>query len=40
MAETLADIIWYILDGAARSIGLVLDPDEELTAVVEALRRP
>jgi AcrR family transcriptional regulator len=39
MAETLTDIIWFILDGAARSIGVTLDPDEELTAVIEALQR-
>ena len=38
MAETLADVIWYILDGAARSTGLLLDPDEELTAVIEAFK--
>ena len=40
MAATLADIIWFILDGAARSAGVGIDPDQELAAVVEALRAP
>ena len=39
MAATLADIIWFILDGAARSIGLAIDPDAELTVVIAALQR-
>lgn len=40
MASTLADFIWYVLDGTARSIGLVIDPDEELTEVIETLKQP
>ena len=38
MVSALADLIWYVLDGAARSAGLVLDPDAELAAVLEALQ--
>ncbi|MFE7797427.1 TetR/AcrR family transcriptional regulator [Nocardia sp. NPDC057440] len=36
-AEIVADLAafaWYVLDGAARSIGLAVDPDDELTAVI------
>lgn len=38
MAATLADIIWFVLDGAARSVGVQLDPDAELAAVIESLK--
>lgn len=33
----LADFAWYVLDGAARSIGLEISRDDELTAVIAAL---
>lgn len=35
--EIVADLAlysWYVLDGAARSAGLVIDPDQELSAVI------
>ncbi|HEU0191588.1 MAG TPA: TetR/AcrR family transcriptional regulator [Mycobacterium sp.] len=38
MATTLAEIIWFVLDGAARSAGVVIDPDTELAAVIESLK--
>lgn len=37
MAATLADITWFVLDGAARSVGLVIDPDQELATVISGL---
>lgn len=33
----LADYAWFVLDGAARAIGMVVDPDRELTEVVAGL---
>ncbi len=33
----LADFAWYVLDGAARSIGLEINRDDELTSVIAAL---
>jgi AcrR family transcriptional regulator len=38
MISTLTDITWFVLDGAARSIGLEVDPDDELTAVLAELK--
>ncbi|ODR04254.1 TetR family transcriptional regulator [Mycolicibacillus koreensis] len=37
MAAALADIIWFILDGTARSIGVVIDPDAEFATMVDGL---
>lgn len=33
----LADYAWYVLDGAARAVGVTVDPDRELAEIVEAL---
>lgn len=40
-AEMVADLsgyAWYILDGAARTVGVTVDPDRELAQVVAGLR--
>ena len=39
MIADLSDYVWYVLDGAARSIGLEASPEEPLTAVIAALMR-
>ncbi len=33
----LADYAWFVLDGAARAVGVVVDPDRELAEVVAGL---
>ncbi len=39
IVEALTDITWFVLDGASRAIGFNVDPDQELTAVIDALSR-
>ncbi|NKY33952.1 TetR/AcrR family transcriptional regulator [Nocardia speluncae] len=33
----LADYAWFVLDGAARAVGMVVDPDRELAEVIAGL---
>ncbi|GAA4397407.1 TetR/AcrR family transcriptional regulator [Tsukamurella soli] len=40
MVAALTDITWFILDGAAHTIGVTVDPDEELATVVAGLTVP
>lgn len=37
IVASLTDITWFILDGAARTLGLVVDPDQELTEAAAGL---
>lgn len=37
MVESLTDITWFVLDGAARTLGLAVDPDAEFSQVVNGL---
>lgn len=37
MVADLASYSWFVLDGAARSVGLDIDPRQELTAVIAQL---
>lgn len=34
VVESLTDITWFVLDGAARTVGLEVDPDAEFTQVM------
>lgn len=38
IVDELAAYAWYVLDGSARSIGVVVDPDRELTEVIAQFR--
>jgi AcrR family transcriptional regulator len=37
LVASLTDITWFVLDGAARSIGLIVDPDADFSAVIATL---
>ncbi|MFI5720152.1 TetR/AcrR family transcriptional regulator [Nocardia sp. NPDC051750] len=37
MVDDLAGYAWYVLDGAARAVGITVDPDRELSDVVADL---
>ncbi|WP_083342759.1 TetR/AcrR family transcriptional regulator [Rhodococcus triatomae] len=39
IVSDLTDLTVYILDGAARSVGVVADPDEEFTAVLQSVAK-
>ncbi|SKX31027.1 Probable transcriptional regulator, TetR family [Mycobacteroides abscessus subsp. massiliense] len=37
IVEDLANYVWYVLDGAGRSMGVSLDPQTELMAAIAEL---
>ncbi|AUN39755.1 TetR/AcrR family transcriptional regulator [Tsukamurella tyrosinosolvens] len=37
VVESLTDVTWFVLDGAARTLGVHVDPDAELTRFLESL---
>jgi AcrR family transcriptional regulator len=37
VVESLTDITWFVLDGAARGIGIAVDPDAEFAEVLNTL---
>ncbi|WP_019200345.1 TetR/AcrR family transcriptional regulator [Tsukamurella sp. 1534] len=37
VVESLTDITWFVLDGAARGLGVQVDPDAELTVALSEL---
>ncbi|MBS4101512.1 TetR/AcrR family transcriptional regulator [Tsukamurella paurometabola] len=37
VVESLTDVTWFVLDGAARTLGVRVDPDAELTPFLEGL---
>ena len=37
MVESLTDITWFVLDGAARTLGIQVDPDAEFSRVMNDL---
>ncbi|WP_041944312.1 TetR/AcrR family transcriptional regulator [Tsukamurella paurometabola] len=40
VVESLTDITWFVLDGAARGIGIEVDPDAEFSEVLQRLAQP